>query len=292
MQRITKFWLATLLGLFVLGYFLLPLTLPHQARLWVLSVGQGESVLYQDTSGKSLLFDGGPDDTVLSELGRILPPWHRYIDVVVLSHTHVDHVRGLISVLERYRVGEVWESGALYPGGDMVSWHKLIQEKNIPDHIVFAGIEMTIGNTHILTMHPMKSMVGVKVPEAHDATVVLQMTIDSEKILLTGDLNEKHEADIMAWCQPPKCSLQSDILQVPHHGSDTGLSPPFLAAVQPQFAFICVGQNNSYHHPRAIILQLLEESHIPYQRTDTQGGVKITFGRGRFVYENYGSAPR
>jgi competence protein ComEC len=284
--------ILSLIGIIGLGALLLPFVLPHPAQLWVLSVGQGESVLYQDTTGKLLLFDGGPDDTVLSELGRILPPWHHHLDVVALSHTHADHVRGLISVLERYTVDAVWESGVDAPGNDVARWHRLIQTKQIPEEHPFAGKTFQLGNTHLLTLHPMESMVGKTVSDAHDATVVFQLFTTDARILLTGDLNEGHEKDIMDWCQSPQCNLTSDVLQVPHHGSDTGLSQAFLDAVHPRLAFICVGQNNQYRHPRQNILDRLGAIKIPFFRTDKDGGLKITFASGQLSYQKNVSVPR
>ncbi|MBU6389782.1 MBL fold metallo-hydrolase, partial [Patescibacteria group bacterium] len=79
--------------------------------VWMLNVGQGESVLLREPHDKKILFDGGPDETVLSQLGSILPVWDRKINLVILSHNHSDHIDGLISVLERYQISEVWLSG-------------------------------------------------------------------------------------------------------------------------------------------------------------------------------------
>ena len=68
-----------------------------------------------------MLVDGGPEpDRLLIELDRRVPPWDRRIDVVVLTHPHEDHVAGLALLLERYRVGRVFEPGMRGPGpGDV-----------------------------------------------------------------------------------------------------------------------------------------------------------------------------
>lgn len=171
-------------------------------------------------------------------------------------------------------------------------WQELIAAQHIPNHFLKAGDARELGNTHILTLHPITSAINKTFVEAHDATVVLQLTLAPYHILLTGDLNEKHEKAIMDWCQPPTCSLQSDVFQVPHHGSASGLSPPFLAAAKPRFAIICVGQNNKFSHPRPEILQKLEDAHIPYIRTDKDGGLLLTFRPDRLVSQKTGSVPR
>ncbi|HSI21194.1 MAG TPA: MBL fold metallo-hydrolase [Verrucomicrobiae bacterium] len=285
-----KVW--AILGIISLVALLAPFAIPQPSRLWVLSIGQGASILYRDQTGKTFLYDGGPDDTVLTELGRILPPWRRSINVLALSHTHADHVRGLIPVVERYAIDEVWESGALAPGNDIARWRELITEKHITKRILFAGTHLPLGLADLFTIHPLVQMEGKKLRDAHDANLAFQLTTGTHRILLTGDLDERHEKSISTWCRPPGCNLKSEVLQIPHHGSATGLAPPFLELVDPKMAFICVGQNNKFKHPRPNILQLLEEKKVPYHRTDRDGGLKITFRAGQLSYEKTRSVPR
>jgi len=76
-------------------------TLPD-GRLHVvfLDVGQGDAIFIQTPSGKQVLVDGGPSETVLlSQLGRQMPFWDRTLDMVVLTHPDSDHITGLIPVL-------------------------------------------------------------------------------------------------------------------------------------------------------------------------------------------------
>ena len=86
-------------------------------RLVMLDVGQGDAILVESRGGGRMLVDGGPDpDRLLLELDARVPPWDRRIDLVVLTHPHEDHVAGLVRVLERYRVGRVFEPGMHGPG--------------------------------------------------------------------------------------------------------------------------------------------------------------------------------
>jgi competence protein ComEC len=73
-----------------------------------LDVGQGDSILIQIPGGYNVLVDGGEGNDVLIELGRLLPPWDRSIDLMILTHPHLDHLGGLIEVLDRYEVKELW----------------------------------------------------------------------------------------------------------------------------------------------------------------------------------------
>jgi beta-lactamase superfamily II metal-dependent hydrolase len=72
-----------------------------------LDVGQGSAILAQSGSQR-LLVNAGPDgnDTVQA-LDRVLPPWQRSLNLVVLTDWATGHAGGLDSVLNRYRVGAV-----------------------------------------------------------------------------------------------------------------------------------------------------------------------------------------
>jgi competence protein ComEC len=94
----------------------LGLSLAHRpdgaARITVLDVGQGDAILVEGGRGGRMLVDGGPDpDRLLVELDRRLPPWDRRIDILVLTHPHEDHVAGMPLLLDRYRIGQIYETG-------------------------------------------------------------------------------------------------------------------------------------------------------------------------------------
>ena len=251
-----------------LGWFLLPKTQADSFEFWMLNVGQGESVFLHEPTGKTLLFDGGPDESVLGELGSILPVWERTIDVIVLSHPHSDHIRGLISVINRYQVHEVWDSGSVAKTSDFKEWTTLLLDKHIPEKHIQSGMKIPWGSTNITAYYPIENMVGQSPDNAHDGDVVLKITYQQTSLLLIGDLNENHEEALLASCVLPLCNLQAAILQIPHHGSASGLTPSFLKAINPQVALIPVGLNNTFHHPRPEIIRRLGDAHIPIFRTD------------------------
>lgn len=275
-----KILVALLLGLGI-GAWLLwplaPLAVSPRLEIWVLDVGQGESVLVREPSGKKLLFDGGPNDTVLAQIGEILPPWDRHIDVVVLSHPHADHIRGLISVLDRYTIGELWTSGTTAATKDFAAWTEKIQEKKIKTRVVQAGLEEPWGQAELEVHHPLITMAGKQPSETHDGTVVVRVEYQAQALLLTGDLEEEHELAMLQSCQQPKCTLASQIMQIPHHGSAYGLAPEFLAAVHPQIALIPVGKDNKFKHPRPEILEKLKKAQVIILRTDTQRQLHLFF---------------
>ena len=261
--------------------------------VWMLDVGQGESMLLREPGGQLLLYDGGPNDLVLSRLGNLLPPWQRHIDLVILSHTHVDHIRGLIDVLDRYRVGQVWVSGAFQRDGDYYAFTDAVAKSKTPVKTVWFNQKTCgltpetcpaasrFGKATIQIYHPLEDMQGMSPHDAHDATVSAMVRLNEQSVFLTGDLNEGHERDMLSACKPPFCSLQAGILQVPHHGSTSGLLPAFLAAVKPNEAWISVGQPNPYHHPRQEIIDRLKQADVPTYRTDRDGTIHRVLASAR-----------
>jgi competence protein ComEC len=69
--------------------------------------------------------------------------------------------------------------------------------------------------------------------------------------------------------------LNSTILKVGHHGSNSSLTKEFLDAVNPKIALIGVGENNKYGHPGEEVLERLEKAHIKIFRTDEDGEISI-----------------
>ena len=106
----------------------------------VLDVGQGDAILVEGSRGGRLLIDGGPDpDRLLVELDRLIPPWDRRLDAVVLSHPHEDHVAGLAMLLERYRVARTFEPGMLGPGPGYAAWAAELAGRPTPGGLLAAG---------------------------------------------------------------------------------------------------------------------------------------------------------
>jgi competence protein ComEC len=87
--------------------------------------------------------------------------------------------------------------------------------------------------------------------------------------LFTGDLEISEEKIILT----SGGDLQSVLLKIGHHGSKGSTSEEFLSAVHPTYAAISAGKQNSYGHPSPRVLQLLQQHHIPFTRTDIDGEV-------------------
>ncbi|MDO8512935.1 MAG: MBL fold metallo-hydrolase [bacterium] len=240
-------------------------------RMYFLNVGQGDATYLSFPDGQDALVDGGPGDRVLTELGQVMPFWDKDLDLVVVTHNHSDHISGLVGVLKRYQVNEIWLSGAIHTSNQYLEMLRLIKNKKIPVKIVEEGEEKYFDQVKVRVVYPDENWQGRKPEDQHEATVVTRWTYGKFALLLTGDLGTAQIERITS----SREIIKADILKVPHHGSATGLNKEFLEKISPKAAVISVGKNNSFGHPKQSILNLLKHYYIKTYRTDQNGRVEF-----------------
>jgi competence protein ComEC len=91
-------------------------------------------------------------------------------------------------------------------------------------------------------------------------------------VLLTGDI-ERAAEEVLTRTQPQ--NLKADVLLVPHHGSRSSSSAPFIAAVAPRWAVVTAGYRNRFGHPSAEVLERYRTAGVRVVRTDLDGATSI-----------------
>jgi competence protein ComEC len=247
------------------------------ARITVLDVGQGDAILVEGGRGARMLVDGGPDpDRLLVELDRRLPPWDRRIDILVLTHPHEDHVAGLPLLLERYRIGRVYESGMRGPGPGYAAFARdLTGERGPPAGTLSTGAAIALDDIRLDVLWPDPGHVPREPPDGgraiNDVSIVLLGEAAGRRFLLTGDVEDDVDPVLAARGLPAV-----DILKVAHHGSGTASTPAFIDAVRPTLAVVSAGADNPYGHPARSTVERLAEAGARVLRTDTDGTVTLT----------------
>ena len=248
-------------------------------RVDFLSVGQGESTLIRLPDMRTILIDGGGSLTDNNwDLGRqlLLPVLRksgvRKIDIVVLSHSHPDHLKGLFSVIESLDIGEFWESG-YNRGKEYDQLVKLLQHKNITRRIINVKTpETMISGLRIECLFPFTAREMVSWPDdLNELSLVLKMEYGSASLIFTGDIGITTELALVSKSK----NLHTTLLKVPHHGSGYSTTPEFLKAVSPEFAVISAGYGNSFGLPATETVARLKRSGASIYRTDLDG--TITF---------------
>ena len=238
-------------------------------------VGEGDAIFIETPRGQQILIDGGPSPTALSSaLGRRMPFWDRSLDLVVLTHADEDHIAGLIPILERYRVGQVLDSGYEHNHPMYQRWLELIEEKEIPTHLARAGMHVATGDgVELVVLHPGPELMKYTDADANNNSVVTRLVMGQVSFLLPGDIEEAAEQMLMASGQ----ELTSTVLKASHHGSNTSSSADFLKAVDPELVVISVGADNRFGHPSPQALERLEElvGQERILRTDQRGTIEV-----------------
>ena len=246
-------------------------------RITVLDVGQGDSILIEGGRGARMLIDGVPDpDRLLIELGRRLPPWDRRIDILVLTHPHEDHVAGMPLLLERYRIGRIYETGMRGPGPGYSAFARDLSAGAAPPHGTLAtGARIALDDIRFRVLWPDPGHVPREPPDGgrgiNDVSIVLLGEVSGRRFLLTGDVEDDVDPILAARGLPP-----IDVLKVAHHGSKTASTSAFLGAVRPAVAVVSAGAGNPYGHPARSTIDRLRETGARVLRTDTDGSVQVT----------------
>ncbi|HYL46886.1 MAG TPA: ComEC/Rec2 family competence protein [Candidatus Limnocylindrales bacterium] len=258
----------------------------------VLDVGQGDSIFVAFPDGRTLLIDGGGQPgsetngiyRASLDIGEaVVSPylWTRglkRLDVVALTHAHHDHLDGLRSVLQNFRVRELWvgrdEETRSFESflAEARSLGVAIVHKHQGERFEWAGVSGEF-------LWPVDT---TPVPAAsNDDSLVLKLTDNAVRFLLPGDIQKKAEEELAAEHAP----LAADFLKVPHHGSKTSSTEAFLAAVAPHFAVISAGEANPFGHPAQPTLDRYAQWGVRLYRTDRDGAVRaLTDGRSLSVH--------
>lgn len=240
-------------------------------KVYFLDVGQGDAIFIEAPNGNQVLIDGGPDNSVLQQLGKIMPLNDHSIDLVVLTHPHTDHVNGLIEVLKRYSVARIMESHENYPGGSYAEWDKIKTQAEVTQARAGQIVDLGRGVTLQVLYPYVEAPQDHPLKNAHESMVVTRLVYGDESVMLTGDMEAPVERELV----DKGVDVSAKFLKVGHHGSKTSTSEAFLNAVNPKLAFIEVGAGNRYGLPYHATLEHLDNHAIKYYRTDIDGSVEL-----------------
>lgn len=243
-------------------------------KVHFLNVGQGDSIYIRTPDEVDVLIDGGPDKTVLNELGEVMPFWDRDIDVMVLTHPHSDHVTGLVEVLRRFEVKKVYYTGVVHTAPDYIAWLEEIKKQKIPLLVVKEKFDLQLGEKAQLEfLWPVEDFTNKKVSNLNNTSIVNRLVFGDNQILLTGDIEEEVEEKLLELSS----DMTANILKLAHHGSKTATTEDFLTAVSPKQAIIQCGLGNDFGHPHGRVLERLRRLNVNIKRTDLDGRVSLKF---------------
>lgn len=76
----------------------------NNTRVYFFDVGHGDASLIKTYDNRLILIDGGPGNQIIEKASNLLPFWVNKIDLIIVSHSHSDHITGLINIFQRYEI--------------------------------------------------------------------------------------------------------------------------------------------------------------------------------------------
>ena len=217
-------------------------------------IGQGNALIVR-TASHSLVYDTGPKFSRESDAGnRVLVPLLRAtgekIDLLMLSHRDIDHIGGAPAVL------------AMQPQARLVSsiedGHELQAIRK--SERCLAGQKWNWDGVDFEVLHPLASDYAAQA-KSNAMSCVLRISNGFKTALLAGDLEAAQELRLVGDPEA-NAKLKADFLLMPHHGSKTSSTAPFLDAVNPQFALAQAGYRNRFNHPVESVLDRYKQRNI------------------------------
>ena len=277
MSRALRLRLGTLVVFCVVGIatWLMPFFVTSSAAqsyltVTFLNIGQGDSILIETPDGVQALIDGGPDATVLGELAASLPWFDRTLNLVLGTHPDKDHIGGLVDVLQRYKVDTIITTENTGETLTASNYRKALTQEGANIVMARAGQVYQLGASTTLVIFSPAS--DPSMLESNTASIVAQVRYGSSTIMLTGDAPSSIEQYLVSTYGD---QLVSDVLKLGHHGSKNSSSDEFLSAVNPKFAVVSAGKNNTYGHPAPETVARVNSHNIPIVSTIDEG--RITF---------------
>ena len=250
---------------------------PDNLKVNFINVGEGDCILIEAPNKINILIDGGGTPQSNFDVGNnIVIPYLRRkgidtINLLVLTHPHLDHLEGLLPVIKEFKVDMVLDSGLISDLQEYKEFISTIQEKGIPYHQAKAGDNFIFSNNlEIFLLNPSYISDFYNDSDFNNASIVIKLFYKNADFLFTGDIEETTENKLLIW----QNILQSDILKVSHHGSATSTNSEFLDRVNPMIAAITVGKNN-FGHPSQKVIERLEDKNIKIYRTDEDGTIIV-----------------
>ena len=245
-------------------------------RVEIFDVGLGESILIRGPDSTVLIDGGRPEARVVDELRA---RGVRRIDLVVATHSHNDHMGGLVDVVGSMPVGRVAYNGTGGVDEPPRDFLAAVERSGAVYLEPKRGDVLTAGSLRFGVLNPPSKHHG----DENDNSIVLSLRYGSVRFLFTGDIERQGRRDLLA----AGVDLGADVLKLAHHGKADAGRLRFIQAVAPEIGVYSDAPDSPSELPRE-----LEERGIRVYGTDRHGDILIaTDGERTGVQPQRGSAP-
>lgn len=251
----------------------------------VLDVGQGDATLVEN-GGSRVLIDGGP---TMARFGRLLDSLALNgdtIDVVVLTHPHLDHLGGLRELFRsrrRIAVRYLFETRDPGTGTSLAQLRDSANARARRGELLLRDADDPCGDGRAVCTFTLRGGARLHVlrPQprggVNDRSVPVKLvSADSTFAMwLAGDAEREATAWFDRTDYDVRPGMDVDVLKLSHHGSCDGTTARLLRLASPRWAVASLAADNDYGHVHAQTTALLREAGVAWYRTDVNGTITI-----------------
>ncbi len=254
--------------------------LSSDLRVTMIDVGQGNSALVQFPGGKNMMIDGGGFIKSSFDVGKgvVAPLLYKKgiknVEIAALSHPHPDHLLGMIYIMNNFNPKHVWKTMMPVDANVFPEWDKAVKMNQINVSLLSnESPEKIMNGVKIKVLWPsddyLKNISRLSYDEENDSSLVLKITYGKISFLLPGDISSDIERKLVE----SKSDLKSDVLLIPHHGSNQSSCPEFIHAVSCRYAVVSAGKSNVFQHPHPDVIEKYKKAGAEIFQTDQHGAI-------------------
>ena len=201
----------------------------------------------------------------------------KYIDAILITHIHSDHINGIEELLENIDVGWIIMSIPVEKSNDYLELVKILKNRKIPIIYIKEEDKITIGNINIDILSPPNSkIIDDDILNANSTVYLIEWNY--KYALFMGDATKNTEKYILNkyindFSIKEKLKKIS-FYQVAHHGSKTSTFEPFISKINNCNAIISADKS-VYGHPDESVVELLKKYYFNVYITEQNGAIKF-----------------
>jgi len=248
---------------------------PNILKVYFLDVGQGDSILIETPNGTQTIIDAGPNNKVINELSEVVPFFDRTIDIIIPTHSDLDHIAGFPEILRRFNIKNYFDSGFV-DNDDLNTEIKLLVQNETGINIkkISSGDNIILDKEHNISLEILWPPANYETKENNNRSIVARLDYSETSFLFTGDAGFDVEKVLLENSTSTNI-LDVDILKAGHHGSKTASNLEFLEKVSPELTIISAGKDNKFGHPNPETLDRINTVGSKIKNTAEVGRILI-----------------
>ncbi|MCK8564805.1 ComEC family protein [Yersinia ruckeri] len=260
-----QWWRSHPVSVLVLCINLIFLTSRRDMAGWrvdMLDIGHGLAVVIERRQ-RAVVFDTGNRWKQGSMADKVILPYLNWrglrVEQIILSHDHQDHTGGVYALRAEFPSATIRAPFIMTDNGRPMATLPCRQ-----------GEQWQWQDLHFEVLWPPQIVVNAQ----NDDSCVIRVSDGKHSLLLPGDLEAKSELLLV---KQFRNKLKSTLLQVPHHGSNTSSTAPFLRAIKPELALASVARYNQWHLPTRKVVNRYKKNGIIWRDTSVSGQLSVDF---------------